>query len=74
MPYYYGLFFKVFGVHITSVLLGRALMVVALFCLFLFVRSLPYVARLAFLAAAWFTQSRQEFSLPIITSAALPRN
>jgi hypothetical protein len=43
MPYYYGLFFKIFGVHITSVLLGRALLVILL-CLLLFIRSLPHVA------------------------------
>src|ERR1035438_646575 len=29
MPYYYGLFYKIFGVHITSVLLGRALLGIA---------------------------------------------
>src|ERR1700690_2284695 len=28
MPYYYGLFFKIFGVHISTVLLGRALIVI----------------------------------------------
>ena len=44
MPYYYGLFFKIFGVHMTSVFLGRALLVVMCSCLFLFIRRLHYVA------------------------------
>src|ERR1700733_9505742 len=36
MPYYYGLFYKIFGLHITSILLGRALLLVAcIVCFFL---------------------------------------
>ena len=61
MPYYYGLFFKIFGVHITSVLLGRALLGIAC-SIFLYLSAACIMSPgLAFLAATWFTQSRQEF-------------
>src|ERR1039457_2107636 len=61
MPYYYGLFFKIFGVHITSVLLGRALLVIICSVLMYFSAACLMSPGLAFLAATWFTQSRQEF-------------
>ena len=61
MPYYYGLFFKVFGVHITSVLLGRAILVVACSTFFYLAAACLMSPGLAFLASAWFTQGRQEF-------------
>ena len=61
MPYYYGLFFKIFGVHITSVLLGRALLVVLCSVFFYLSAACLMSPGLAFLASAWFTQSRQEF-------------
>jgi hypothetical protein len=61
MPYYYGLFFKIFGVHITSVLLGRALLAVLCSVFFYLSAACLMSPGLAFLASAWFTQSRQEF-------------
>ena len=61
MPYYYGLFFKIFGVHITSVLLGRALLVIVCSVFFYLSAACLMSPGLAFLAAAWFTQGRQEF-------------
>jgi len=61
MPYYYGLFFKVFGVHITSVLLGRALIVVTCSAFFYLSAACLMSPLLAFIASAWFTQGRQEF-------------
>ena len=61
MPYYYGLFFKIFGVHITSVLLARALLVIVCSVFFYLSAACLMSPALAFLAAAWFTQSRQEF-------------
>ena len=61
MPYYYGLFFKLLGVHITSVLLARALIVIACSVFFYLSASCLMSPGLAFLASAWFTQSRQEF-------------
>jgi len=62
MPYYYGLFFKVLGVHITSVLLARALLVIVCSVFFYLSAACFMSPGLAFLAAAWFTQGRQEFS------------
>ncbi|MEI8345735.1 MAG: hypothetical protein WCG06_06660, partial [Candidatus Omnitrophota bacterium] len=54
MPYYYGLFFKLFGVKITSILLGKILMdLLAGIALYLGLAAfigLPF----AFLAAVWF--------------------
>ena len=61
MPYYYGLFFKIFGVHITSVLLGRALLVIACSVFFYLSAACLMSPGLAFLGSIWFTQSRQEF-------------
>jgi len=61
MPYYYGLFFKIFGVHITSVLLGRALLAIVCSVFFYLSATCLMSPGLAFLASAWFTQSRQEF-------------
>jgi len=61
MPYYYGLFFKVFGVHITSILLGRALLSIICSAFFYLAATCVMSPGLAFLGAAWFTQSRQEF-------------
>jgi len=61
MPYYYGLFFKIFGVHITSVLLGRALLVILCSISFYLAAVCFMSPVLAFLAATWFTQGRPEF-------------
>ena len=61
MPYYYGLCFKIFGVHITSVLLGRALLGILCAVLFYLSATCLMSPGLAFLGAAWFTTSRQEF-------------
>jgi hypothetical protein len=61
MPYYYGLFFKIFGVHITSVLLGRALLVILCSVFFYLSACCLMSPGLAFLASIWFTQGRQEF-------------
>ncbi len=61
MPYYYGLFFKIFGVHITSVLLGRALLSIVCSVFFYLSATCLMSPGLAFLGSAWFTQRRQEF-------------
>jgi hypothetical protein len=61
MPYYYGLFFKIFGVHITSVLLGRALLAIVCSVFFYLAAACLMSPGLAFLASCWFTQGRQEF-------------
>jgi len=61
MPYYYGLFFKIFGTQIGSILLGKLILRVAggiLVCL-----ALGQVASLtaACLAACWFMLFQQDF-------------
>ena len=61
MPYYYGLFFKIFGVHITSVLLGRALLAILCSVFFYLAAGCLMAPSLAFLASIWFTESRLEF-------------
>jgi len=61
MPYYYGLFFKAFGVHISSVLLGRALLVILCSIFFYLAAACLMTPGLAFIAATWFTQGRPEF-------------
>jgi len=61
MPYYYGMFFKIFGVHITSIFLGRALLVILCSVFFYLSAACIMAPGLAYLAAAWFTQCRQEF-------------
>ena len=55
MPYYYGLFYKIFGMHITSVLLGRAVLADVLAALY------PGQGRDAALTS--FRQFRREVSL-----------
>ncbi len=74
MPYYYGLFFKVFGVHITSVLLGRALLVILCSVFF-------YLSAACLMSPGWLfwplpglPKAVRNSSLPIIISAVLPRN
>jgi len=62
MPYYYGLFYKVFGVHITSVLLGRALLLIGCAALFYLSCAVIMTPGLAFLGAVWFIEGRQEFT------------
>ena len=61
MPYYYALFFKMFGVKITSILLGKILANIAagLFFFLAFAQIFPVVA--AFTAVAWFMAFHQDF-------------
>ncbi len=61
MPYYYGLFYKVFGVHISSILLGRAVLLVACASFFYLSCAVLMPPGLAFLGAVWFVEGRQEF-------------
>ena len=61
MPYYYGLFYKIFGVHIASILLGRSLLLVACAAFFYLSCAVIMPPSLAFLGAVWFVQYRQEF-------------
>ncbi len=61
MPYYYGLFYKIFGVHISSILLGRAVLLVASAAFFYLSCAIIAQPSLAFIGAVWFLQGRQEF-------------
>ena len=54
MPYYYGLFYKIFGIQISSVILGKLLLKILggiLMCLAMMATS-SWIA--AYLAACWF--------------------
>src|SRR5262249_18852240 len=61
MPYYYGLFFKIFGVQIPSVLLGKIVVNIAsaVFMFLAFSRVFPAAA--AFIAASWLAVYHQDF-------------
>ena len=59
MPYYYGLFFKIFGVHIGSMLLGKLILKILggiLICLGLMEVSSNIAA---FFGACWFMLFQQ---------------
>jgi len=61
MPYYYGLFYKIFEVHISSILLGKLLLRVLggiLMCLALLEITSEIVA---ILGACWFMLFQQDF-------------
>ncbi len=61
MPYYYGAFFKIFGVQITSVLLGKIVLNIAcgIFC-FLAVCEI-FVPAAAFATSLWWMCFQQDF-------------
>ncbi len=61
MPYYYGLFFKIFGTHIGSMILGKLILRILggiLICLGLMEVSSTLAA---FLCACWFMLFQQDF-------------
>ena len=71
MPYYYGLFYKIFGIKISSVLLGKLLLKILggiLMCLAMMATSSWIVAYSCGLLV--YAHGHRTFSLPIITSAA----
>ncbi len=61
MPYYYGLFFKIFGVQISSILLGKLILRILggilIYLGLMEVSSTPA----AFLCACWFMLFQQDF-------------
>ncbi len=61
MPYYYALFFKIFGIQISSVLLGKCVLNIAagIFFYLGLSRLLPAIG--AFAAAVWFMSFHQDF-------------
>jgi len=61
MPYYYGLFFKIFGVHISSMILGKLILRIIggiLICLGLMQITSEIIA---VLCACWFMLFHQDF-------------
>jgi len=61
MPYYYGLFYKILGVKISSILLGRNILIILgglLICLAMMEVSSGIAA---FLCACWFMLFHQDF-------------
>ncbi len=61
MPYYYGLFFLIFGVKISSILLGKFLLNILCGVFFYLASAVVMPALWAFLAACYFLQSQQDF-------------
>jgi hypothetical protein len=61
MPYYYGLFYKIFGIKITSIILGKLILRIMggiLICLAMMEVSSEIAA---FLCACWFMLFQQDF-------------
>jgi len=54
MPYYYGLFFEIFGLTIPSVLLGQNLLLLAAGTLVFLMSSLFFSPAIAYVAAVWY--------------------
>ncbi len=61
MPYYYGLFNILFGVHITSIFLGKLVIELALGSFFFLAAARFMPLMIAFIGAVWFMQMRPEF-------------
>ncbi len=61
MPYYYALFFKIFGVAIPSVLVGKILLTVISGTLIFFSLSRFIPVLFAFMAALWFWTFQPDF-------------
>ncbi len=61
MPYYYAAFFKMFGVQITSVLLGKILLNTAAGAFFFLALWELFPGFLAFMGAVWFIVFHQDF-------------
>ncbi len=61
MPYYYGLFFKIFGIHVPSILLGKMILNIgAGLCIFMAVtRFFSPIA--GFVAGLWFLVYHADF-------------
>jgi hypothetical protein len=62
MPYYYALFFKVFGDSIHSIILGRIVLNVLSGCVIYFSLSLFTARIVAILGALWFWVFNQDFT------------
>lgn len=61
MPYYYGLFFKIFGVAVPSVLLGKIFLNIAAGVFFFLAFARLFSPAAAFIAASWFLNFHSDF-------------
>ncbi len=61
MPYYYALFFKIFGMAIPSILIGKILLTVLAGTLIFFSLSRVIPALFAYMAALWFWTFQPDF-------------
>lgn len=61
MPYYYALFFKIFGIAIPSILVGKILLTVISGTLIFFALSRLIPVLFAFMAALWFWTFQPDF-------------
>lgn len=61
MPYYYGLFYLIFGFKITSILLGKLLVNICAAVFFYLAGSTVMAPFWAFLSACFFLQFQQDF-------------
>ncbi len=61
MPFYYAFFYKICGLNIASVLLGKLVLKILCAVFFYLTAELIMPALPAFLSAVWFSQSQQDF-------------
>lgn len=61
MPYYYSLFYKLFGINILSVLYGRMVLVLLSACFFYLTLTTLIPPSMAFLGAFWFLFFNQNY-------------
>ena len=61
MPYYYGLFYLIFGFKVSSILLGKLVLNILGGVFFFLASSVVTPAFWAFLAACFFLHTQQEF-------------
>src|SRR3989338_7405669 len=61
MPYYYGAFFKIFGIHAASVLLGKCCLTLTAGVLIYVSLSLFIPPLMAYLGALWFWAYNPDF-------------
>lgn len=61
MPYYYGLFFKIIGYSIPSILVGKLLLTVIAGAFIFFALSLFIPSLFAFIATLWFWMFQPDF-------------
>ncbi len=61
MPYYYGIFYKILGVKISSILIGKWFVFATCGVFFYLAATVLMPAFIAYIGAAWFMVSQQDF-------------